>query len=50
MRVLQEADPDLVKITFDEKDGKPWMWIDLNREKIMSVGKKAMGDFLRVIQ
>ena len=32
----------------DEKNGKPWMWINVNEEKVLSIGYKAVGEFLRV--
>lgn len=51
LRVLMEAGDGLVTIekTVGE-DGEPDLLIKLDRSKINTVGKKAIGDFLRKLQ
>jgi dipeptidyl-peptidase-3 len=51
LRVLQEADPDLVKV--DQRtgsDGKPDLLLSFDRSKLETVAKKAIGDFLVRLQ
>jgi hypothetical protein len=38
----------MIKIEFTEKNGKPWMTINLDESKIRTDGFKAIGEFLRV--
>lgn len=51
LRVLLEAGQDLVKLTASTgTDGQPDLLITLDRSKIDTVGKPAIGDFLRKLQ
>ena len=51
LRVLLEAGNGLVELTsFKGSDGKPDVLIKLNREKIESVGRPAVANFLRKLQ
>ena len=51
LRVLLEAGEDLVKVEkIKGEDGNPDILITLDRSKIISVGKPAIGDFLRKLQ
>lgn len=51
LRVLLEAGKGLVELTsFKGSDGKPDILIKLDREKIESVGRPAIGNFLRKLQ
>ena len=52
LRVLLEAGEGLVQLcSFTaDTDGKPDILIKLDREKIESVGRPAIGDFLRKLQ
>lgn len=51
LRVLLEAGEDLVSVEkIIGEDGEPDLIVKLNRSKINSVGKKAIGDFLRKLQ
>ncbi|XP_060564792.1 dipeptidyl peptidase 3-like isoform X2 [Ruditapes philippinarum] len=51
LRVLLEAGEDLVKVEkIKGEDGNPDIRITLDRSKIISVGKPAIGDFLRKLQ
>lgn len=51
LRVLLESDKDFVKIqSVTGDDGKPDLVILLDRSKIQTVGKQAIGNFLRKLQ
>lgn len=51
LRVLLETGEDLVKIEkITGEDGNPDILITLDRSKILSVGKPAIGNFLRKLQ
>lgn len=51
LRVLLEAGEGLVKVEkFTGEDGKPDLRVVLDRAKINSVGKPAIGAFLRKLQ
>lgn len=51
LRVMLKAGEDLVKIEkIAGDDGKPDLRVTLDRAKIISVGKPAIGDFLRKLQ
>ena len=52
LRVLLEAGEGLVQLCSltADTDGKPDILIKLDREKIESVGRPAIGDFLRKLQ
>lgn len=51
LRVLMEAGEDLVTITKTTgEDGHPDLVIQLDRTKINTLGKKAIGDFLKKLQ
>ncbi|XP_053404717.1 dipeptidyl peptidase 3-like isoform X2 [Mercenaria mercenaria] len=51
LRVLLEAGEDLVTVKkITGEDGNPDIRITLDRSKILSVGKPAIGDFLRKLQ
>ena len=52
LRVLLEAGEGLVQLCCltADTDGKPDILIKLDREKIESVGRPAIGDFLRKLQ
>ena len=39
----------MIKIDFDTKNNKNYMWINLDGTKINTVGKKAVGELVRVI-
>ena len=40
-------DPEMVKIEKSELDGKPYFTFELNREKIWTVGRTAVGKLLK---
>lgn len=46
MKVLLEAGEGLVSLEKTERDGNPYLYINLDKSKIQTVGKKAVGDFL----
>ena len=51
LQVLLEAGEDLVNIKKTTgADGQPELVISLDRDKIETVGKKAIGDFLTRLQ
>lgn len=51
LRVLLEAGEGLVQLTsVTGSDGKPDVLIKLDRDKIESVGRSAIGNFLRKLQ
>ena len=51
LRVLLEAGEELVQLTsVTGSDGKPDVLISLDRTKIESVGRPAIGNFLRKLQ
>ncbi len=51
LRVLLEAGEGLVSVEkISGEDGEPDLVVKLDRSKINSVGKKAIGDFLRKLQ
>jgi len=51
LRVLLEAGHDLVKVkAITQDDGKEDIVITLDRSKIISVGKPAIGNFLKKLQ
>ena len=51
LQVLLEAGEDLVNISqTEEADGKPNILVELDRSKIQTVGKTAIGKFLRKLQ
>ena len=51
LRVLLEAGEGLVQLTsVTGSDGKPDVLIKLDRDKIDSVGRPAIGNFLRKLQ
>ena len=51
LRVLLEAGEGLVSVErITGEDGEPDVIVKLDRSKINSVGKKAIGDFLRKLQ
>ena len=51
LRVLQEAGQSLVTVKkIEGEDGKPDLVIQLDRAKIISVGKPAVANFLRKLQ
>ena len=51
LRVLLEAEEGLVNIEkLTGEDGEPDLVMQLDRSKINTVGKKAIGDFLRKLQ
>ena len=51
LQVLLEAGEGLVDVRVGEdEEGKPDIVIRLDRSKIGTVGKKAVGDFLRKLQ
>lgn len=43
---MLKAGEGFVSLETTEKDGKPYIYINLDKEKIYTVGKKAIGDFL----
>ena len=45
---MLKTDSGLVVITKVKKDEKDYLEIELNKEKIWTVGKKAVGEFLMV--
>lgn len=47
LQVLIEAGNDFIKIEEAEKNGKPYLYLTLDRKQIHTTGKKAIGDFLR---
>lgn len=47
---MLKAGDGLISIEKEEKNGAPYIYINLNKEKIWTVGKKAVGDFLLVIK
>ena len=51
LRVMLEAGNGLISVTKTTgDDGKEDINLKLNRSKILPVGKKAIGDFLRKLQ
>ena len=51
LRVLLEAGEKLVQVTsITGSDGKPDVLVSLDRTKIESVGRPAIGNFLRKLQ
>jgi dipeptidyl-peptidase-3 len=48
LQVLIEAGNGFIKIEEAEKNGKPYLYLSLDRSQIHTTGKKAIGDFLRV--
>ena len=51
LRVLLEAGEQLVQVSSTTgSDGKPDIVISLDRKKIESVGREAIGNFLRKLQ
>ena len=51
LQVLLEAGDDLVKVqTVTGEDGEPDILLSLDRSKIISVGKPAIGNFLKKLQ
>ena len=51
LRVLLEAGEGFVSVErITGEDGEPDVVVKLDRSKINSVGKKAIGDFLRKLQ
>jgi len=48
LQVLLEAGNDFIKIEQTEKDGKPYLYLTMDRNQIYTTGKKAIGDFIRV--
>jgi dipeptidyl-peptidase-3 len=51
IRVLQEADPEFAKIEKTTgSDGEPDLMFTFDRSKILTVGMKAIGDFLTKLQ
>jgi len=48
LQVLIEAGNGFIKIEETEKDGKPYLYLTMDRSQIYTTGKKAIGDFLRV--
>lgn len=48
LQVLLEAGNDFVKVEEGTKDGKPYVYLTMDRKQIHTTGKKAMGEFLRV--
>ena len=51
LRVLIEAGEGLITVRkIEGEDGKPDLVIQLDRAKIISVGKPAIGNFLRKLQ
>ena len=51
LRVLLEAGEGLVQLTsVTGSDGKPDVLIKVDRDKIVSVGRPAIGNFLRKLQ
>lgn len=49
LQVLLEAGNDFVKIEETQKDGKPYFYFKLDKNQIQTTGKKAIGEFLKVI-
>lgn len=47
---MLKAGDGLVSIEKEDKNGAPYIYINLNKEKIWTVGKQAVGDFLMVKQ
>jgi hypothetical protein len=43
---VRESDPDLLKIEFCEKDGKDYFYMHVEREKLRTIGFKAIDEFL----
>ena len=49
LQVLLEAGNGFINIEETEKDGKPYLYLTLDRKQIHTTGKKAIGDFIRVL-
>lgn len=47
---MLKAGEGLVTIEKTEKNGQPYIYINLDREKIWTVGKEAVGNFLLKLQ
>ncbi|TNV82443.1 hypothetical protein FGO68_gene4859 [Halteria grandinella] len=47
LQVVREADKDIVKFQFEQKDGKDYFYIDIDRSKLKTVAFKGISDFLR---
>ena len=48
LQVLLEAGNDFIRIKEVVKDGKPYLYIGMDRSKIRTIGKEAIGNFLNV--
>jgi len=48
--VLLEGAKDFIRIKEVVKDGKPYLYIGMDRNKIKSSGKEALGNFLKRLQ
>lgn len=43
---MRESDKDLLKIEFCEKDGKDYFYLHVDRDKLRTIGFKAIDEFL----